>query len=239
MTDPKSPSRRLKLALAIFAVVGLAGCETLEGLMPEMAEPKTPPAKRLKLQAVDHAHWVAFAGNRSDLLVSEAERLNEFLALRARAARYTVYVAPDRTTPATVGEGRGETVAAYLESQGYHTRLLPEAMSAEGDGRVRVVVRSYTITLPGCPDWTADPSHSFDNTVHSNWGCANATNLGLMVADPGDLARGRPSGPADGELLTKRIRDYRKGETKALDPEDVGTTQSQQKAGSGGGGGGK
>ncbi len=237
MNDPKSLFRRVKLALAAAAFIGLTGCESLEGLMPEMAGPKTPPAKRLKLQAIDHAHWVTFPERRSDLMVSEAERLNSFLMHRARAARYTIYVAPDRTAPAALGEGRGETVAAYLESQGFHTRLLPETATADGAGRVRVVVRSFTITLPGCPDWTSDPSHSFDNTVHSNWGCASATNLGLMVADPGDLARGRPAGPADAELLSKRIRDYRKGETKPLDPEDVGTTQSQQKSGSGGGGG--
>ena len=239
MRYPKFPSRRLKLALAALAMLGLAGCESLQGLMPEMAEPNAPPPKRLKLQAINHAHWVAFPANRSDLLVAEAERLNEFLVHRARAARYTIYVAPDRTAPVRLGEGRGETVAAYLESQGFHTRLLPETAMAEAKGRVRVLVRSYTITLPGCPDWTSDPTNTFDNTVNSNLGCANTTNLGLMIADPGDLVRGREPDAADGELLTKRIRDYRKGETKALDPEDVGTTQNQQKSGSGGSGGGK
>ncbi len=236
MSYPKSRFCRLKLAIACGAIIGLAGCESLQGLMPETAAPKTPETKRLKLQAVDHAHWVAFPENRADLLVGEAERLNEFLQHRARAARYTIYVIPARTASADLAEGRGETVTAFLENQGFHTRLLPEAPMAESAGRVRVMVRSYTITLPGCPDWTSDPSHSFDNTVHSNWGCANATNLGLMVADPGDLARGRRPGTADAELLSKRIRDYRKGETTRLDPEDVGTTQSQQKAGSGGGG---
>ena len=233
MTDPELTFRRLKSLVACGLIVTLAGCENLGAMMPDFEESRPTP-KRLQLQVVDHSHSVAFPETRADLLVAEAEKLNTFLYRRARAARYTVFVMADKTTPAVLADERGDTVAAYLESQGYHTRLLP-AGNEPGAARVRVVVRSYSVSLPGCPDWTGNPSHNFDNTVHSNWGCANETSLGLMVADPGDLGRGRDAGPADGELLSKRIRDYRKGETKPLDPEDIGTIESQQKTGSGGG----
>lgn len=240
MPPTKCPPRSLKILFGCLALASLVGCESLENMMPETQAPKMPASKRLQLQAIDHAHAVRFPADRAGLLSGEAERLLGFLRQRARAARYTLFVIPEplpASAPPTLGDDRAETVAAYLESRGFHTQVLPSGApvaSARADGDVRVMVRSYTITLPGCPDWSTDPSHSFDNVVHSNWGCATATNLGMMVADPADLARGRQPGDADGELLSKRVDDYRKGETKALDPEDVGTIESQQKSGGGG-----
>jgi type IV pilus biogenesis protein CpaD/CtpE len=35
-----------------------------------------------------------------------------------------------------------------------------------------------------------------------------------MLADPGDLLRGRSLGPADGEAMSRGIRDYRAGKAK-------------------------
>jgi pilus biogenesis lipoprotein CpaD len=232
MTDPKRPFRALKTLFAVSLMIGASGCENLNQLMPDLAAPKTPQEKRLQLQAIDHAHAVRFPAGRADLLAEEAAGLVRFLTRRARAARYTVYLVPDTAPTPEITDARAETVAAYLEGYGFHTRTL--APLPDRKDEVRVVVRSYTVTLPGCPDWTSQPGKTTDNVVHSNWGCANATNLGLMVADPGDLGRGRDAGGADAELLGKRIQDYRKGETKPLDPEDIGTIESQQKTGGGG-----
>ncbi len=48
------------------------------------------------------------------------------------------------------------------------------------------------------------------------WSCANAANLGHMVANPADLERGRRISPADGEATTLSIQRYRKGEIKPI-----------------------
>ncbi|MBT6095454.1 MAG: hypothetical protein HOH04_11275 [Rhodospirillaceae bacterium] len=226
---PTRPFRSLKAAFAVTALIAVSGCQTLSQMMPDLDGPKPPTPKRLQLQAVDHAHAVKFRTHRADLLATEADNLVRFLRVRSRAARYTIYVVPDSAPTPELAEARAETVAGYLEGHGFHTRIL--APLPEQTGEVRVVVRSYTVTLPGCPDWTSEPGNTGDNVVHSNWGCANATNLGQMVADPADLAHGRQPGPADAELLSKRIQDYRKGETKPLDPEDIGTIEAQQKSG--------
>jgi pilus assembly protein CpaD len=42
-------------------------------------------------------------------------------------------------------------------------------------------------------------------------GCSNEINLGLMVADPNDLARGRPLAPADAERAALSVQKYRTG----------------------------
>ena len=58
------------------------------------------------------------------------------------------------------------------------------------------------------------PGRNFNNQPHPNLGCSTATNLGLMVADPRDLMRGRPIGPMDGEFAAKGVFDYRGAEAK-------------------------
>jgi pilus assembly protein CpaD len=50
----------------------------------------------------------------------------------------------------------------------------------------------------------------------SNLGCANATNLYLMVADPRDLVSGRMLGPADGEEAVRAVDNYRSGKLDSL-----------------------
>ena len=82
-------------------------------------------------------------------------------------------------------------------------------------GAVKVIVRRYIVTLPGCPDWTGGPG-TYTNMASRNFGCTTATNLGLMVADPQDLVVGRDPDISDGDYLATSIDRYRKGKTKQL-----------------------
>jgi type IV pilus biogenesis protein CpaD/CtpE len=51
----------------------------------------------------------------------------------------------------------------------------------------------HLVTLPRCPNWGSE-SQNWSNRPSSNFGCANTTNLGLMIANPADLVGGRPVG---------------------------------------------
>jgi pilus assembly protein CpaD len=95
---------------------------------------------------------------------------------------------------------------------------LPEASQATplGDDQIAVVVERYALQLPACPDWTERPNQNFDNQPGSFWSCATAINLGMMVADPGDLVRGRSIGDADGTTMARSVQRYRLGQTKDL-----------------------
>ncbi len=80
-----------------------------------------------------------------------------------------------------------------------------------------VSVGRYAVTLPACPNWSQSLSYDFTNAFSSNYGCANATNLGLMVASPADLVSGRTLGPADGQPAVAAVRalSERPGEAAA------------------------
>jgi pilus assembly protein CpaD len=74
----------------------------------------------------------------------------------------------------------------------------------------RAIIQSgrYMVTLPACPNWSKQPSLGFTNTLSSNFGCATATDLGMMVAYPADLAQGRPRGYADAIPEAAAVQRY-------------------------------
>lgn len=224
-----TPTKALHmLLLGVVAAFALGGCRSafLEGA------DQPPVQHRPRVEAFDLAHTAVrrVAGNQFDAAARAA--LDAFMARQPRTAQATVLVAAgvEGAMPA------GETVAAWLRHRG-HQPYGPVAVSG-ADMAVQVVVRRYAVTLPPCPDFTKYPGDTFDNAVHSNWGCATASNLGLMVADPGDLLEGRETGPANGEVQAEAFQRYLEGETKDLAPEDVGTVESAQPRSSGGGSGG-
>ena len=54
-------------------------------------------------------------------------------------------------------------------------------------------------------------------------GCTNAVNLGAMVADPGDVERGKELAPADGERAALGVVEYQAGKAKSAAPQSSGS----------------
>jgi pilus assembly protein CpaD len=82
--------------------------------------------------------------------------------------------------------------------------------------RVDIAVDGWTVELQGCPDWSRDPAATTLNLPLGNLGCATLSSLGQMVADPADLQRGRPLGPADATREAEAIVRYRTDKVKEL-----------------------
>src|SRR6266403_2632144 len=74
--------------------------------------------------------------------------------------------------------------------------------------RAVVSIGRYAVTLPTCPNWSQSLRYEFTNAFSSYYGCANATNLGLMVASPADLASGRPFTGIDGQPAVSAVQRY-------------------------------
>lgn len=181
----------------------------------DWATVKRPPAP--KPVAVDHRHEVAFASDASRLTAAEEDDLKAFLAVTAPAAGDRVYITRAAASD-PLGEQRRATLSAYLLLQGVTVSAAPAALTASADDpdRLSVVVRRVEVSLPACPDWTAMPNDGFSNRPASFFGCANAVNFGMMVAEPADLVRGRDPGPADATVAARAVDRYRRGKTKDL-----------------------
>ena len=71
-----------------------------------------------------------------------------------------------------------------------------------------------TAALP-CPAWVEFPADGHSNEDSIYLGCTNAQNLRNMIANPGDLARGRTLGPASGEREALGVDRYNQGKVSA------------------------
>ena len=63
-----------------------------------------------------------------------------------------------------------------------------------------------------CPDWSQTSEDNYDNSVHSNYGCAVNNNLAVQVANPRDWAEGHGAEGPDTEITGTVIQRYRAGE---------------------------
>ena len=184
-------------ALALF-VPGLllAGCAGYNGSLDSVHQPVVARQDlTLDLQA-----------DSGRLAPGEDRRLAEWMA--AMNLRYGDRLAIDDGGDGSTG--RAEVAAAA----GRYGLLLadraPTTGRPDGAGTLRIVLTPTSASVPGCPDYSHPTTMTADASTSSNFGCATASNLAAMVADPADLVRGAPGSPtADPLTMSKAIGAYR------------------------------
>lgn len=168
-------------------------------------------SRQAEVTWVDLPHEVMFDVGEHHLSALEKERLDTFLGSMDVAATDSVVIDPGSTRGGIV-EPRIEALSDYI---GRHVPESSISIShlgwAETDERMRIIVGRYVVTPPNCPNFQAPSHRNSNNLESSNHGCATATNLALMVADPGDLIRGRKLSRPDGPAYTDAFARYRAG----------------------------
>lgn len=77
-------------------------------------------------------------------------------------------------------------------------------------GTVRIVVSRAVATVEGCPDYRHGNFAEYSGSATSNYGCATASNLAAMIANPEDLVVGHQGDrSSDAMLSVKAIKTYR------------------------------
>lgn len=168
------------------------------------------------------AHDVRFQSGRAEITAAEVQALDRFLAQHQVSRDDEIAVSTSFADGiAGTDIARRNAVARILERRHFRVAALPDAFDGEPQvaGLVHVTVHRTLVTLPVCPDWTGPARDDRENQPYANFGCADAINLGLMIARPSDLARGRTPGPLDGETGAAAIERYRLGKTKPLDSD--------------------
>jgi pilus assembly protein CpaD len=159
--------------------------------------------KRLKLDTATTQLDLHFAPGTANLSPADAAHL------RAMAATGRIS-AEDRVVVAVAGaphlaEERAGAVSRVLLNYG----VVATVGSADLPANQAVVEATRTlVTLPPCPNWSKPSDYDFANQPSSNLGCATETNLGMMVANPTDLASGLPVGPTAGQPAAAAINRY-------------------------------
>jgi pilus biogenesis lipoprotein CpaD len=243
---PQHPSNRLRqasrpLIWLSLLTLGLGACVPNLGPQRNLGWIEASSPKQLEVDRADYRHSVYFPTDSDAITAGERNRLLTFLRTVQPGAEDSIRVeghADERATELynlELASRRATQVQGFLEEAGYGdlmvtTTALGEAVPAipstgpaawQLNRRVEVVLERYLVTLPGCPDWSRQSGTDFDNLPLSNFGCATETNFGLMIAEPRDLVRGRPLGPADGIQQAEGIVRYRAGNVVELEQERV------------------
>lgn len=196
-----------------------AAAMLLSGCTPEVA--RWSPAEAPQQNQVNFttmAHPVRFVSNATEPTGSEAKALSDFL--NGVDVGYGDQVTID-AGPATGNAAADALAAKRMDAVTSMLRKLriraqaaarPSVDGALTQNTVVVTVGRYVVIGPNCPDRSKPEGDDFSNTVQSNYGCATATNLGLMVANPRDLLSGTPAGPADADFAARGVQQYRAGE---------------------------
>jgi pilus assembly protein CpaD len=204
-----TPRLRARLgALALLAAL-TAGCSA----SPEEARGTNAP-KASQTRLVDRSLTLRFPRGTTRLSPSEVDRLAGFLReVELRRGELVVLGNGDDRGP--LGGARRTQVAEQIRNAGaVPVQGVSPPRGAEGAAidpdTVIVSVPRHEVVPPACPDWSDAPDR-VTNLPSSNFGCATATNLGLMVADPRDLVSGRVPGAADAAVAARSVQAYRRG----------------------------
>jgi pilus biogenesis lipoprotein CpaD len=227
---PLSSCRAVLLLGCVLGALYLAACAAT------VPPPSSTPVAEPTAARVEAVHRVLFDLDADQPSGAELERLDVFLASFSQDPTPEFRVigragsrAADTSTP-DLPMRRADAVARHIrERSGHGASVSTATLGGEAQfgaapdeqvgapGRsVEIVATTYSVRLPECPDWTRSPAFDPRNLPLSNLGCANAVNLGLMIADPADLAQGRPLGPADGIREAEAVVRYRTDKVKEL-----------------------
>jgi len=132
------------------------------------------------------------ADGSGGLSASEQTRLSGwFQALGLRYGDRVSIAGTEGYAPRGLQDGIAGVVARYgllVEHEA------PATAGAAPAGGLRVVVSRSTASVPSCPSWRDRGEANYHGGLSDNYGCATASNLAAMIADPNDLVEGREAG---------------------------------------------
>lgn len=193
----------------LFAASGLAACAN------PVAQQATVDTVHDAVRA-DTMAAINFAPGASQLDAAQVNGLKAMVAAGRRAQRDEFAVVSDGSG-GLVQRTRAQRVAQSLSDAGAHwvTTAVEPAM-AMGPNSVVVVRSEYLIASNRCPNYLPAAMWNPNEAAMPGFGCADAYNMGQMLARPRDAAVGRSPGPADGTVNAEAVARYREGRVRPL-----------------------
>lgn len=218
----------MRPVVVLFAAAGLAACQS-PVVQQATFDSRFDPVRADSMVSVN------FAPGASGPDGAQVSELRKVVAAGRRAQRDEFVVVSDgsggpvqRLRAERVGQSLAEAGARWVSTS-------VEPAMATGPNAVVVVRSEYLLGL-NCPNYNPATIANTNEGVMPGFGCANAYNLGQMLARPRDAAVGRSPGPADATVNAAAIARYREGKVRSL--STIGTTSGDMSVGGGSGGGG-
>jgi len=176
---------------------------------------------------------ISFAPSSGQLAPSQVNELRTMVADGQRAQRDEFVVVTDGSG-GPIQTARAARVRQSLANAGARwVGTAVEPTMAMGPDQVVVVRSEYRIATRGCPDYNPSGQWNPNESQMGGYGCADAYNMGQMLARPRDAAVGREPGSADATVNSAAIQRYREGKVRTA---AAGSTGGSDSGAAGGGG---
>jgi len=193
---------------------------------------KSEAPNTLRVDGAESRRELIFAAGSAYLTPAELRKLDGWVLSGSIRPADRVEVAAGG--PPGLAAQRVGAISRELLRYGIVTQTL--ALNTVPANHAIVSIGRYAVTLPTCPNWSQSLSYDFTNAFTSNYGCANTTNLGLMVASPADLVSGGTFSGADAQTASNAMQRYLTDRVKT--PPSPTASPFAAPAGGGGEGGG-
>lgn len=179
-----------------------------------------------KVEMRSESHMLHFPAGSARLTEDSVVALAAGLKSFSPDAVETVQVQMKKSSMRTQ---RQQQIARLLTRMGYDKHaILFEPSDTLARDEARLDVSYAAVVGPRCPDWRTSSVTTYSNTQQGGWSCATKTNLGLMVADPRDLERGRANVHPDADRNSAVLMQYHKNETIGGDATSSSASTSGQ-----------
>jgi len=214
----------------LLAIAGLSACARSPVVQQSTIDTRYDPVRSDTMLAVN------FAPGARGLDGAQVNGLQAMVSVGRRAQRDEFVVVSDGTG-GPMQRARAQQVSQSLSNAGARwVGTSVEPAMAMGPDSVVVVRSEYLIGFNNCPNFNPATIGNPNEAGMPGFGCADAYNMGQMLARPRDAAVGRPAGPADGTVNAAAVARYREGKVPALTTSGIiGATPVG--TGSGGGSG--
>ncbi|MDH3595144.1 MAG: CpaD family pilus assembly protein [Rhodospirillales bacterium] len=211
VTRKKLTGTTVLLGLAAALLGGCAG-KTAQDFNPLIVGQwrQVPTRPDVRVESVQLEHIVAFQQNAIRLDNTERERMAQFIQDGRLNIRDRILLSAPRSEDGaydSVTAARLDVLRGEFQKMGLVADVAQTSRAGGGGDQVAIVVQR-TALLP--PDCSAPEEPWAGQRPHYEVGCAYNAALGMMVADPHDLAKGRPMASPDGEVAASAIQRYRK-----------------------------
>jgi len=209
--------------LALLAAGSLAACGN------PVAEQARSDTRHDPVRA-DTMLAVGFQPGTGRLDPGQINALRAMVTAGQRAQRDEFVVVTDGSG-GTLQQLRAQQVRQSLSGAGARwVGTSVETAMAMGPDQVVVVRSEYRIGMRNCPNYGSGAQWNPNESVMTGFGCADAYNMGQMLARPRDAAIGREPGLAEAAVNASAVLRYREGRVRMVSASATG--------GGGGGGGG-
>ncbi|WP_122082315.1 CpaD family pilus assembly lipoprotein [Vibrio coralliirubri] len=182
-----------KLSFLLPALFVFAGCAP------------TPTTQQPSVDVVSVTNKFSLTLSGKSLSAQEKADISDFIARRGSSSGLMVKI--EKTTQK--GERQLEKVRLHLIESGlYPSQIWVSDEVTEGKGDITILVESYRAKVIAC-DAGKTPRTTFNAyRTQRNFGCANASAIAQMVANPKDLIVGQPIDSAQGQKAVSSIDNY-------------------------------